>query len=105
MVAGLNLDRLGTVELSWLDLAVFIRYAPRSSAIYREVNGDDTEWGLKEHLLATAVDVLNMANWQRQQDKHAPKPKPINRPGLSRDGKVGSGAIPMSEFKTWWDNN
>lgn len=59
-------------------------------------------WGLTEHLLASAVDALNAGNWQRGGDRHAPKPKPVKRPG-GKEQQYGKGAIPISEFKAWWD--
>lgn len=47
----------------------------------RSVHGDAVAWGATEHLLATAIDVLAAANWQRGGDKKAPRPKPLPRPG------------------------
>lgn len=52
----------------------------------REVVGEQARWGLTEQLLATAVDVLQAANWQRGGNKNAPKPKPIPRPGVTDTG-------------------
>ena len=83
----------------------FIEHAPRDSAVFRAFAGETGSWGETEHLLASAVDALNTANWQRQQKKGSPRPKPVKRPGVQKDQKFGSGAIPISEFKSWWDNN
>lgn len=99
------MDELGTERLSWVDLMVFIEHSPRESAMFRELNPEYAEWGVVEHLLAASVDALNVANWQRQGRKNSPKPKPVKRPGSSKDRKFGTGAIPVSEFKSWWDNN
>lgn len=43
------------------------------------LHGDAARWGVTEHLLATTIDVLAGANWQRSGGK-GPKPKPIPRP-------------------------
>lgn len=45
------------------------------------MNGDAAQWGWQEHLLASAVDALHAANWQRAGKKNAPRPKPVRRPG------------------------
>lgn len=43
------------------------------------LHGDAARWGITEHLIATAVDVLAGANWQRGGGK-GPRPQPISRP-------------------------
>lgn len=74
---------LGTDALSWRRLAVLVARLPRESSTMRDVHGAAVEWGPVEHLLATAVDVLAAANWQRGGDKKAPRPKPLLRPGVA----------------------
>lgn len=66
------------------------------------MHGDDARWGLAEQLLATAVDVLQMANWQRGGDKKARRPKPIPRPGVTNPGEQrfrGRRSYSISEMK------
>lgn len=46
------------------------------------MHGEDMRWGLSEHLIAVAIDVLNMANWQRGGGRRSNRPKPIPRPGV-----------------------
>lgn len=104
LIAGLNLDHLGSTRLSWVDLMVFVNHAPRESALYRDLHPEFAEWGVVEHLLAATVDALNTANWQRAGKKGSARPKPVKRPGTKQQ-KFGTAAIPISEFKTWWDNN
>jgi len=84
---------------------VFVQHSPRESALYRDMHPEYAEWGVVEHLLAATVDALNAANWQRAGKKNTPRPKPITRPGVGRDQKFGTGAVPVSEFQSWWDNN
>lgn len=105
---GMRLRDLGTDKLSWRDLLVITRQAPRQSALARAAHGSDLAWGLTEHLLATAVDALNIANWQRgNEGRKSPsrKPKPVPRPGVkdTESTTVGADPIPMSEFDTWWE--
>lgn len=100
---GRRLDDLGTLALSWRDLLVITRNAPRGSALSRAVNGAD--WGPAEYLLALVVDVLQSGNWQRAGKPNAPKPKPLQRPGEAPQGqKYGSEPIPAKDFDAWWDN-
>lgn len=58
------------------------------------------EWGSTEHLLAAAVDVLRVGNWQRAQNKRAPRPKPIDRPGGQHKGdhRFGGDAMTPDEL-------
>lgn len=100
---GLRLRDLGTERLTWRDLFVIVRQSPRTTALNRERLGEAADWSLTEHLLAGVFDLLAGANWQRSGDKHAPRPKPIARPGSKSEGtSLGSGAIPASEFDAWW---
>ena len=48
----------GDPDFQWGDLVAFIETLPRSSALAREVLGEDAEWGTQEHLLAMVVDQL-----------------------------------------------
>lgn len=102
---GLRLDDLGTERLSWRDLLVIVQHSPRDSALARDLLGDDALWGVTEHLLASLLDAVQMGNWQRGGKPHAPKPKPVRRPGAR--GQVrhfGADPIPISQFDDWWDN-
>lgn len=68
-------------DLSPRRVLALIRHLPRDAATKREVAGDVTAWGETEHLLALAIDTLNVANWQRAGDKRNPRPRPVPRPG------------------------
>lgn len=39
-------------------------------------------WGVTEHLLADAIDILQWANYQRSDPKKAQRPNPYPRPGV-----------------------
>lgn len=66
------------------------------------MHGDDAVWGLNEHLLAAAVDALNVANWQRSQDGSTGRnyPQPLTRPGVGPQ-RIGSGATTLDEIDDW----
>ena len=42
--------------------------------------GYDNAWTLTDHLTATLVDVLQIANWQRAGDSKTKRPTPVKRP-------------------------
>ncbi|KGM18144.1 hypothetical protein MA47_09655 [Corynebacterium auriscanis] len=71
----------GTDRLNWRDVAVVIRQADDKSAIARQSMGDAYGWGVGEYLLASAVDALHGANWQRSGKGE--RPKPIPRPSVT----------------------
>ena len=102
---GLRLDDLGTERLSWRDLLVFLRQAPRTSAYTRAREPERSAWGVTDYLLATIADALAVANWQRgSQGRRAPgpRPKPITRPGAEEKQVFGRGAIRIRDFDDWW---
>lgn len=101
MSLGLRLRNVGSEEFTWGDLLTIVRHSPHSSALYRAMNPDETEWGLTEHLLAYVVDLSAVANWQRAQGKKKDYPKPIPRPGIEVDKKFGKEAISMDDMKAW----
>ena len=69
--------------LTWRELRSYLSHMPRESALARALLGEDSPWGLNEHLLAFAIDVLRQGNYQRGGGKGA-KPKPLPRPGVKK---------------------
>lgn len=68
---------------------MFLRHLPRDSSTVLEIE-PDAVWGLPEQLQAVTADLLAEGNWQRAGDKHAKRPKPIERPGVtSSDRRYG----------------
>lgn len=99
---GLRLDDLGTPALSWRDLWVIARWSPSGSALDRARRPDETWWGLTEQLLASVVDQLRVANWQRTDAKRSTYPWPIPRPGVEPQHKQhGSTGMPMDQMREW----
>jgi hypothetical protein len=89
--AGLRLENLGTLSLSWWDVHVFIEHAPRGSALVRAVNGDElAEWTGRDELLRSMEFSLRWLVWAQSKDSQKginvpapldppskPKPKPV----------------------------
>lgn len=91
--------------ISWRELLTLVRRWQRTpgTALCESVHGE--QWGATEHLLATVLDALGIANWQRAGNRSAPRPKPVPRPGQTTPGARGLGrdAIPIDRFDAWWD--
>lgn len=87
---------------------MIIAQQPSTSALTRALNPDDYGWNLLEQLLASGVDQLAVANWQRAGGKQSriPYPKPIERPG-TRPTRFGKDPISIEDMDAWlgWNNN
>lgn len=82
-------------------LLSFINYLPHDSALRSEMDPDDEygEWNTTRKtnvILADIFDVIVAANTKKGR-----KPKEYPRPKQKK--KIGSGAIPISEFWEWWN--
>lgn len=98
---GLRLRDIGTGRCDWSDVRAVVLHAGPTSAIARAIRGHD--WTQDTALLAAAVDLLALANWQRQGKKTAPKPKPVPRPvPEGSDRRIGADPVPVSTFDDWW---
>ncbi|WNM65689.1 tail assembly chaperone [Arthrobacter phage Vulpecula] len=108
LVMGRSLEDLGTPALSWRQLMVVVKQAGPGSALARALDPEMDAWtsgAITPWLLATVVDLLAGANWQRVGKKSAPKPKPLPRPGSKSEGtRYGSKPIPVADFDDWWNN-
>ncbi|PZT76041.1 MULTISPECIES: hypothetical protein [unclassified Streptomyces] len=77
-------------RLSSRRLAVLVKHMPQDSAVARELDGEDSQWTVTDHLLAAAVDHLAAANWMfasvnTDEDADPPEaPVPVPRPGDER---------------------
>ena len=100
--------------LPWAALSHFVRNLPRTSALSRELQpATEAEmWAdgaANAALLADIYDLLHQLNNNvvaRGSGKSAKKAKPYPRPwnGPERgERRIGSGAIPISEFEDWWN--
>ena len=87
-------------RLSARRLRVLIQHLPRDAALVRAVHGEDVEWGLTEHLLATAVDQLATGNWlfatahMPEQASPPERPRPVPRPGIETGDDSAPAATP-----------
>lgn len=101
---GLRLRDLPSDRLTWRDLKIILNQQPIGESAYvRETQPDAHLWsGLVPNLLALLIDQTAAANWQRGGNKHAPRPKPLPRPGLpnrSIDADQEWAAIPLDEIE------
>lgn len=76
---------------------MLVRYLPSDSALGRDLSGEG--WLITDHLLAAVIDLLQAANWQRQGNKNAKKPKPLPRPGVSHKDSKAAIATRAQEFR------
>ena len=90
---GLRLRWLcdGSDRLNWRDLWVMVREADQSSAVARHLYPEVSGWGTSEELLASILDTLAGANWQRGGGK-GQRPTPVSRPWQQTNGAVGAAA-------------
>lgn len=105
LTRGLSLEYLGTEAFTWYDFHVMVHFLQRNpdSELSRELHGPT--WSIEAQLTAIVADHLANANWQRAGKKHAPKPKPIDRPWVKPAvTALGSKPIPISQFDDWWDS-
>jgi hypothetical protein len=74
--------------LSARRLRVLVQHLPADSNLVRALHGEQAGWGLTDHLLATAVDQLAVANWlfvcanTGPDDDQPDPPTPLPRPGV-----------------------
>lgn len=90
------------LDHSWRDLLVFIRHSPAGSAYYAAESGEESLWGVQEHLMANLVDLTNILVWFKTKDgqKGRNRPKLIPRPGVEEPGKRkhGGAKIPAADI-------
>lgn len=53
----------------------------------------ETAWSITDHLLASVLDTVRLANWQRGAKPGAPRPKPTPRPGVKDDNAETFGGV------------
>lgn len=64
----------------------------------------ELEWDTTDYLIASVVDLLAVANYQRA-GKKGKKPKPLPRPKVPKPGQKRRKAIPLDEMREHlgWD--
>ena len=74
-------------------------HLPPESATARAIGGPSFAWTTTEHLLASVVDVLAVANWQRSGRSRGRRPQPIERPGNRRTKRYGRAKYTIDEMR------
>lgn len=94
--------RLETCCLSWADMFALFTASPPNTSIHWHFN---EKWDLKDHLLATVLDRVNVLVWSKTKDAHKKPPrnfpKRIPRPGVDERPKaphVAGTVIDIAEF-------
>lgn len=82
-----------------------IKHSPRTSAVVREMFGEEVVWSVTDHLLAAVVDYSALIAWLNSDTKKNERPEPIKRPGQKTDNQAMGTAVPVSEFQRLWDEN
>lgn len=94
-----------------VSLAHLVRYLGPESMTWREAHAGDESprWTTTFSTNAILADIYDAiaalnANYVRANSRRKPKPpKPYPRPNVREAGeKIGKGAIPISEFESWW---
>ncbi|AYG02367.1 hypothetical protein D7I44_01675 [Gryllotalpicola protaetiae] len=92
---------MGTPQVSWRDVWALTVTCDPQSPLGLALSPDNV-WGLREQLLAAAVDALRLLWWAQTADaeKNRNRPKPIPRPGVKKAGRTTRGqAMPLEELK------
>lgn len=86
--------------LTWRRLGVLVRHLPTDGALARALHGEAVRWSTADHLMATTVDLLASANWQRGGGK-GKRPRRLPRPGSSACKKHGRTAKSPQETASY----
>jgi Family of unknown function (DUF5361) len=94
-------------RVTWRAVLMALQHSRRESAVARVVGGQRVSWGANEHLLAVAVDLLQVLVWMQSTDgqKNRNRPKPLPRPGVEPvgDRRFGDAQMTVDEAKAWLD--
>lgn len=83
---------------------MLIRNLPPDSALARAVHGSNrVDWTPEIELLATIVDALNIAAYQRSGGKGR-RPKPVPRPGSDKVVRIGGTRRPQAHVRALLDS-
>ena len=103
---------------TWADLRDFVGYLDAGSALVAELHPELAGWqgdSKVPMLLAHIADTLSGLSYGyvlshlKKGVQKPPAPEPIPRPGVESNKKgastYGEGAIPISDFDAWWNND
>ena len=90
----------------WENIADVARHLDQGSAVFRAINPD---YAITDAMLYDAVLLISDCiarlnhNYVRSHGGKGSAPKPVERPWRkSKTRRIGSGAIPVSEFERWY---
>lgn len=100
-------------RIPWTALRSFVTHLGQTSALFRELNPEYSEWfaeGKTRAMLADIYDAIanlaySFAKANTPKNKRKPKePKPYPRPWLKNKDKktIGRDPIPIKDFDAWW---
>lgn len=97
----MRLRDLGTERLTFRDLWIIVRHAPRESILAQQLAPIETRWSDAEYLLAEVVDRLSLLWWAKTKDgaRNRNQPERVPRPGDEpATKKLGGTVLPMDEM-------
>ena len=100
---GIPLDRVHL--LGWHNAAVFARHAASDSGsyIWREINRENSDFASPLQLAAMIADVYDLIGALFSSlTKSRKRMKPYPRPWKKAKETIGKGAIPITEFNSWY---
>lgn len=80
----------GTDALTWRKFGALVDGLPPGSALAIEMHGEAATWSVSDHLLATVIDLLQGANWQRHGKGKKPDPFPRPLPKGKQSQKLAT---------------
>ena len=107
-VLGVPLDRCHA--FGWRNVAALARHIAqdRGSYTWRALHAEDAAYRDAYQTNAMLADLYDLVNalshlYASAHSKRAvPRPKPYPRPWKRDDGRIGKGAIPISQFEAWY---
>lgn len=87
---------------TWDDIYAILTSKRADNSILRPIQEG---WTHDELIGAAIFDALQVSNWQRAGDAHAPYPKPLPRPGVDSASagakRYATGMGTREEFENW----
>lgn len=104
---GVRLRDVGRT-FGWSAVPVILRHLPPDSATVRKAKPDQGGWTRQDAMTADLIDAVRWLQWTVVSAFSKSKPRepvPYPRPWDTSTRRVGSGAVPVSDFWDWWDGD